>query len=83
MCKPNTFGVMLVKNSRSCPKCASFNILKIPGKHTGYGAGNIILVGLTALNAVKVARFLCEQCGYSEEWIESEEDIRRLKAKYK
>ena len=46
MCKPNTFGVMLVKNSRSCPKCASFNILKIPGKHTGSGAGNIILVGL-------------------------------------
>lgn len=72
-----------MKNTKQCTKCGSSSLLRIPGKHTGYGAGNIILVGLTALNAVKVTRFVCEQCGYSEEWIESREDIQRLIAKYK
>lgn len=72
-----------MKNTKLCPKCDSNNILKIPGKHTGYGAGNIIMVGLTAVKAVKVTRFICEQCGYSEEWIENKEDIQRLINKYK
>ncbi|HHU55099.1 MAG TPA: hypothetical protein GXZ48_00215 [Acholeplasmataceae bacterium] len=72
-----------MKNSKTCPKCDSVNIIKIPGKHYGYGAGNIIMVGLTAIKAVKVTRFVCERCGFSEEWIENKRDIDRLKAKYK
>lgn len=72
-----------MKNSGLCSKCNSNNLLRIPGKHTGYGAGNIITVGLSAINAVKVTRFVCEQCGYSEEWIESRGDIQRLIARYK
>lgn len=74
---------MFVKNTRICSKCDSDTLLRIPGKHTGYGAGNIIAIGLTAINAARVTRFVCEQCGYSEEWIESKEDIQRLIAKYK
>jgi predicted nucleic-acid-binding Zn-ribbon protein len=74
---------MFVKNTRLCSKCNSNNLLKIPGKHTGYGAGNIITLGWSAINAVKVTRFVCEQCGYSEEWIENKEDIERLITKYK
>ncbi len=54
---------MFVKNIRLCSKCNSANLLKIPGKHTGYGAGNIITLGWSAINAVKVTRFVCEQCG--------------------
>lgn len=72
-----------MKNTKVCPKCESTDILRIPGKHTGYGSGNIIMLGLTALGAVKVTRFVCEQCGYSEEWIENKEDIQRLIRKYK
>lgn len=72
-----------MKNTGVCSKCNSDSVLRIPGKHTGYGAGNIIVIGLTAINAAKVTRFVCEQCGYSEEWIESKRDIQRLIAKYK
>ncbi|NLL05624.1 MAG: hypothetical protein GX270_07530 [Clostridiaceae bacterium] len=72
-----------MKNTKQCPKCNSTSLLKIPGKHTGYGSGNIIFVGLTALSAVKVTRFVCEQCGYSEEWIENKADIQKLANKYK
>jgi len=74
---------MFVKDTGVCSKCNSDSVLRIPGKHTGYGAGNIIVIGLTAINAAKVTRFVCEQCGYSEEWIESKRDIQRLIAKYK
>jgi ribosomal protein L37AE/L43A len=56
-------GVMLMKNTKLCPKCNSTNLLGIQGKHTEYVAGNIIIVGWTALNVVKITRFVCEQCG--------------------
>lgn len=43
---------------------------------------NIIIVGKSLLSVVKVTRFVCENCGYSEEWIEREEDIQKLAKKY-
>ena len=30
----------------------------------------------------KVTRFLCGKCGFSEEWIDSLEDIEKLRMKY-
>jgi len=69
-----------VKNTNLCPKCHSKNLIIIPGKHHGYGAGNIIMVGFTF--HIKVTRYLCEDCGYIEEWIEDKKDIQKLKDKY-
>ncbi len=40
------------------------------------------MVGVTIFNAVKVTRFLCGSCGFSEEWVESTDDIARIKKKY-
>jgi len=48
----------------------------------GYGAGNNIPVGRTIFSSIKVTRFLCARCGYSEEWIESQADIDKLRKKY-
>ena len=47
-----------------------------------YGAGNIIPVGMMIFSSVKVTRFLCSRCGYSEEWIESPADIEKIRKKY-
>jgi hypothetical protein len=47
-----------------------------------YGAGNNIPTGMTILSSVKVTRFLCSQCGYSEEWIESPSDLEKLRKRY-
>jgi hypothetical protein len=47
-----------------------------------YGAGNNIPAGQTIFSSVKVTRFLCSGCGYSEEWVESPADIERLRKKY-
>ena len=43
-----------MQGSKSCPKCRSTDIVRIPGKHYGFGAGNIITVGFSYLSAVKV-----------------------------
>lgn len=68
--------------SKVCPKCNSRDILRIPGEKGAYGTGNNINVGMTILSAVKVTRYLCCQCGYSEEWIDEKEDIEKLRKRY-
>jgi len=71
-----------MKNSRTCSKCKSTDIVRIPGMTGAYGAGNNIFTGRTVFSAVKVTRYLCAACGFSEEWIDSADDIAKIKAKY-
>ena len=71
-----------MKNSNSCPKCRSNRILRIEGKAGAYGSGNNIMTGNTTFSAVKVTRFLCLNCGFSEEWIESKKDLDKLEARF-
>lgn len=67
-----------MKNSRICPKCGSNEIVVVDGFAGAYGTGNNIMVGVTIFSAVKVDRYVCCDCGFSEEWIRNE-DIDRLK----
>lgn len=71
-----------MKNSKTCPKCQSNEIIRIPGEVRAFGAGNNITVGATVFSAVKVTRYLCASCGFSEEWVESIDDIASIKKKY-
>lgn len=70
-----------MKNTHICPKCNSDDIIKIPGKVGAYGSGNNILAGMAFLSAVLVDRYVCCDCGYSEEWIDKK-DIPTLKNKF-
>lgn len=70
-----------MKNTRCCPKCGGFDILLVPGYSGAYGSGNNIPTGFTIFSAVKVDRYVCGNCGYSEEWIRKE-DIPSLRRKY-
>ena len=70
-----------MKTTNKCPKCSSKKIIRIDGDIRGYGAGNNILVGMTIFSAVKVNRYLCCECGYSEEWIDPA-DILALRERY-
>lgn len=67
-----------MKTTSKCPKCNGTDILMIPGKVGAYGVGNNIMTGLTTLSAVLVHRYVCCECGYSEEWIDLE-DMPKLK----
>ena len=71
-----------MKNSNSCSKCQSNDIAVIEGYTGAYGAGNNILTGATVFSGVKVTRFLCLNCGFSEEWVESKDDLEKIKRKY-
>lgn len=70
-----------MKNTGTCPKCHSGDILRIEGNAGAYGSGNNILIGASIFGAVKVTRYLCGQCGFSEEWIDRKEDIEKLRRK--
>ena len=68
-----------MKKSNICPKCGSNDILMIPGSSGAYGVGNNIPL---FFSYVKVNRYLCCTCGFSEEWID-EKDIGKLKEKFR
>ena len=70
-----------MKRTHVCPKCGGRDILRIDGSSRAYGAGNNIQIGMTYFSAVLVHRYLCCDCGFSEEWID-EEDIQKLKDKF-
>jgi len=71
-----------MKNTKICTKCNSKEILRIPGEVGVYGVGNNIVIGKTIFNAVKVTRYLCCECGFSEEWIDNKSDIEKIHNKY-
>ena len=70
-----------MKNTGICPKCKQSDIITVKGSSGAYGVGNNIPVGMTNFSAVLVNRYVCCNCGYSEEWIDLE-DIPKLKKKY-
>ena len=82
MARPARVRINMQK-SKTCPKCQSTDIVRIPGDVRGFGAGNNIIVGATVFSAVKVTRHLCTACGFSEEWIESPQDIASIMKKYR
>lgn len=71
-----------MKYSGVCPKCGKSNIIRIEGQAKAYGAGNNIPVGLTIFSYVKVHRYLCLECGFSEEWIDHK-DLPELERRYR
>ena len=54
--------------------------MHIEGRSGGYGGGNDIAADF--FRTVKVTRYLCGSCGFSEEWIDAPEDLQKLKEKY-
>ena len=67
-----------MKNTRKCPKCGNEDIFLIKGYTGAYGTGNNVEVGKSIFSAIPVDRYVCSRCGYSEEWIRTE-DIRKLR----
>ena len=71
-----------MKQTNICPKCSSHEIVRIPGQAGGYGTGNNIPMGMTIFSAIKVTRYVCGHCGYSEEWIYNPDDLEKIKGKF-
>lgn len=67
-----------MKTTKICPKCRLSNIVRIDGYAGPYGSGNNVMTGNTVFSAVNVNRYVCCDCGYSEEWIDRE-DLDKVK----
>ena len=68
-----------MKNKKICPKCNSNNIIIIPANKSA----NIIYYGKTAFSKIYVSIYICENCGFFENYIKKKEDIIKMKKKYK
>lgn len=66
-----------MKYSKVCPKCQSTNIVRIDGYTGAHGAGNNVMIGMSIFSAVNVNRYICCNCGFTEEWIDKE-DIEKV-----
>jgi hypothetical protein len=69
-----------MKNTKTCPKCKCREIVIVPGSVGLFGSGNNI--PLDWLKYITVSRYLCCGCGFSEEWIENQEDREKIKAAF-
>ena len=59
-----------MKNTKTCPKCNSTDVVSVNGTVGAHGTGNNIMIGATIFSAVNVNRYICCSCGFTEEWID-------------
>ena len=59
-----------MKETRTCPKCESKDIIVNDGTSGAYGTGNNIKTGISHYSFVKVNRYVCCKCGFTEEWVD-------------
>ena len=71
-----------MKTSKVCPKCNGTDIIRIPGNGLYGPVNSNIQVGYSKLSVVLVHRYVCAECGYSEEWI-AKGDLETLKEAFK
>ena len=69
-----------MKNSSTCVKCNFPKIIRIGGgnKWKGYHAA----FQLGPMNMIPMERYICVRCGYTELWIQNEEDLEKLEQKF-
>lgn len=70
-----------MKNTNTCPKCQSKDIIRIEGG-SGGDYEDRIQTGAFIWNYIPVTRFVCGVCGFTEEWIVNREMIDRLRNKF-
>ncbi|MEL6989304.1 MAG: hypothetical protein AAGK97_15945 [Bacteroidota bacterium] len=68
-----------MKNTNQCPKCNSRQIVKIPAPRGHIGSNDI---RKNMFSYIKPTRYMCGQCGYSEEWIDDYVDVDKIVKKY-
>lgn len=69
-----------MKQNATCPKCNSREVIRIPGTASDQRVGNTIVTGFFSI--VRITRYVCGQCGFNEEWIDSPEDLEKLRKKF-
>lgn len=69
-----------MKNTKRCPKCGSENIACVPDNAHRYLANSIAINDIAWVRRIPVARYVCCDCGYVENWVETQrqrDELRR------
>ena len=62
-----------------CPKCLNSEIAIIEG---GAFKGNIYNTLSFGLSTVYLTRYVCTNCGYTENYVDDPKDLQKIKEKY-
>ena len=70
-----------MRHTGKCPKCGGA-ALRIPDGAHRYLANSIPITRGPWVTRVPVDRYVCEACGYVENWVEEKEGLERLKKEF-
>lgn len=68
-----------MKFNYCCPKCQGSEIAKIEG---GSFKGNVYNSISLGLSMIYLTRYVCTNCGFSENYVENPTDLAKIKNKY-
>ena len=68
-----------MKNTKRCPKCGSQVIVRVPDNAHRYLANSICMTSLAFVKRIPVARYVCCDCGYVENWVENGREREKLR----
>ena len=72
-----------MKNTKLCPKCNSQNIVRVPDDAHRYLANSICITMFAWVKRIPVARYVCCDCGYVEDWVETHNEREEILKTYK
>lgn len=67
-----------MKKTEPCPKCQSSDIAKVPGENQSK-----IGVPVGPLGWAPVTRYICMQCGFTEQYVEGADNLQRIAKRYR
>lgn len=72
-----------MKRTGMCPKCGSAEIARIPDNGRYANGNNIYLRSAVVLaDRIPMIKYVCCDCGYVEEWIESKADLEKIRERF-
>jgi len=69
-----------MRQTGRCPKCGSGNIVRVPDNPSRHASGNnIYTTTMTLMGKIPVIRYVCCNCGYVENWVETRGELDKIK----
>ena len=71
-----------MKNTKCCPKCGAQNIVRVPDDAHRYLANSICITKVAWVKRIPVARYVCCDCGYVENWVETQSERDKIRGTF-
>lgn len=69
-----------MRYTNRCPKCGGHDIVRVPDHPGRYASGNNIYTSAATLfGKIPVIRYVCCSCGYAENWVETREELEKIR----